>query len=108
MTGRLDPKQTIAVSRVSGLVLTNALIFQEILAEYDKRVQPLRRILNAPHPINAFSEHWEYILRDINYYPIFHVARELLASLTSKAEISAAVRGLAVAASPCGPRCGTI
>jgi hypothetical protein len=95
VAARLTPEQTLAVSRIGGLVLTNAFIFQEILAEHDTRVHPVQRLANSEIPGNAFSEHWEYILREINYYPIFHVAREILGSLTSRAEVISALRSLA-------------
>lgn len=88
----------LAVSRISGLVLTNALIFQEILSEHDPRVHSLQKLLGESNPTRAFSEHWDYILAEINYYPIFHVARELLVTLGSKAEIVGAVCKLATTA----------
>ncbi len=95
MTLRLGPEQTMAVSRVSGLVLTNALIFQEILAEHDQRVPSLHETLRGAHPQSALSEQWDFILREINSFPIFHVAGEVLAKLTSKAQIAEALRTLA-------------
>ncbi len=91
MTARLTNQQTVAVSRVGGLVLTNALIFQEILAEHDTRIRTIQQVLNDGNPVSGFSDHWAYVLAEINYYPIFHVAREILASLTSRAEVVAAV-----------------
>jgi len=95
MTARLTPEQTAAVARVGGLVLTNALIFQEILSEHESRVRTIQQVLNAGEPVNGFSEHWRFILTEINYYPIFHVAREILAVLGSRAEIVDALNRLA-------------
>lgn len=95
MSESLSAAQTRAVSRIGGLVLVNALIYQEILSGHDKRVQPLEKVFRAPSPVNRLSEHWKFILDKINYYPIFHVAREILGTLTSSAEVVSALRELA-------------
>lgn len=95
MTTKIPPKEADAISRISGLVLVNAMIFQEILAYYDDRVDSLEKVLNEPNLIRSFSEHWRFILEEINYYPIFHLAREVLINLTADADIIAALRNLA-------------
>lgn len=98
MKSKLSTQQTLGVSRIGGLVLVNALVFQEVLAEHEDRVRSLQAILNEGNPISGFSTQWKFILDNINYYPIFHVAREVLASLTTKAETAAAITELATAA----------
>ena len=45
MSSSLSKEQRYAVSRISGLVLTNALIFHEVLAQTDKRVKTLEQLL---------------------------------------------------------------
>lgn len=67
-----------SVSKIAGLTLVNALVFQEVLADYESQVQHLRQTLQAHDAISGFADHWEYILTQINYYPIFHVAHQLL------------------------------
>ncbi len=95
MKSKLSAQQSLAVSRISGLVLINALVFQEVLAEHEERVRPLQAILNEGNPISGFSTQWKFILDSINYYPIFHVAREILANLTAKPEVTTAIIELA-------------
>ncbi len=92
---QLAPEQRIAVSRISGLILVNAMIFQEILADHNPEVHNLQRALAAPHLIDEFASHWQKIQAEINYYPIFHVAGEILTDLTSDADVLEGLRGLA-------------
>ncbi len=84
-----------SVSRISALTLVNALIFQEVLADYEPQVQHLRQTLQTENAISAFSDHWDYILNQINYYPIFHIAHQLLIALPSNPDSEKAVRLLA-------------
>ncbi|NWF78191.1 MAG: hypothetical protein HXY36_06395 [Chloroflexi bacterium] len=84
-----------SVSKIAGLTLVNALVFQEVLADYESQVQHLRQTLQAHDAISAFADHWEYILTQINYYPIFHVARQLLLALPSNPDSEKALRSLA-------------
>jgi len=86
---------TDSVSKIAGLTLVNALVFQEVLADYESQVQHLRQTLQASDAISAFADHWEYILTQINYYPIFHVAHQLLLVLPSNPDSEAALRSLA-------------
>jgi hypothetical protein len=84
-----------SVSKIAGLTLVNALVFQEVLADYESQVQHLRQTLQAHDSISAFADHWEYILTQINYYPIFHVAHQLLLALPSNPDSEGALRSLA-------------
>jgi hypothetical protein len=87
-----------SVSKIAGLTLVNALVFQEVLADYESQVQHLRQTLQAHDAISAFADHWEYILTQINYYPIFHVAHQLLLALPSNPDSEKALRSLAQSA----------
>lgn len=98
MTKKLSPAESEAVSRISSLVIINAMIFQEILARHDDyRISSLEKLKDEENVLSAFSSQWRDILK-INYYPIFHLARELLKSLTADADIFAHLRSLAEAA----------
>lgn len=95
MTNKIPPQQADAISRISGLVLVNAMIFQEILAYHDDRVDSLEKTLDEPNLLRSFSAHWRFILEDINYYPIFYLARDIIINLTADADIIAALKNLA-------------
>ena len=78
----LSPRQVMSVTRISGLVLVNAMIFQEILAEQNGDVLPLGKLIASEKDIiQGFGTHWQHIIDDINYYPIFYVAREILLNI---------------------------
>lgn len=83
-----------AVSRISSLVILNAMMFQEILANHDNRVSSIQKLLDHENLQGAFSDQWRVIL-EINYYPIFQLARRLIISLTAKPEIIEALIYLA-------------
>jgi len=94
MTNKISPEQADGISRICGLVLVNAMIFQEILGTHDDRVESLEKTLNGGNLIGSFSAHWGFILT-INYYPIFHLARDIIINLTSDADIVTSLRNLA-------------
>ncbi len=94
----LTPAQRTAVNRISGLVLVNATIFQEVLAAHDRRVRPLQAFRGQSDIASRLADHWGFILDDIDYYPIFHIARELLRCLGASGEMDAALPSLVNAA----------
>ncbi|PJF31437.1 MAG: hypothetical protein CUN51_03650 [Candidatus Thermofonsia Clade 1 bacterium] len=69
--------------RIGGLVVMNALIFQELLSQHGSDVKNLMTALAEGTPVFTFTEHWRHILETINYYPIFHLARQVLSKLPS-------------------------
>jgi hypothetical protein len=95
MPPQLSVQQQQAVSRISGLVINNAMIFQQILAEHNSDVLPLQTIVDRDDIIEEFSQHWLYIVENINYYPIFHLAREALLGLSPKPDVEKSLRELA-------------
>ncbi len=69
-------------AHMAALVVTNAMVFQERLASADAAIQPT----SAARSHDAFSRLrlltlWEAIL-DIDYYPIFTLARNVVAELS--------------------------
>jgi hypothetical protein len=84
-----------AACRIGGLVIVNAMIFQEVLSGSDDRVRSLSTMPTDRDPVKAFIEHWSFILGEIDYYPIFHIARAALRSTTAHREITTAVGQLA-------------
>jgi hypothetical protein len=95
MSESLSREQAVSVSRVSALVVINALIFQEILSNDDGRVQSLRRMLQGSDFVGAIEDQWRFILDKIDYFPIFDVASAVLVSLSSSSDTDRALRSLA-------------
>ena len=70
------------VANMAALVVTNAMVFQERLASANAAIQPT----SAARSGEVFSRLrlltlWDAIL-EIDYYPIFHMAREVVAELS--------------------------
>ncbi len=65
-----------AFVRVGGLIVLNAMIFHDVLATNHKKLTRLVDI-TPKMSLLLFPEQWEYILDNINYYSIFHLARRI-------------------------------
>ena len=78
-----NPRARRAVNRIAGLILANAMIFQEVLSKGDARVLPLQRFRGDADIISSMADHWGFILKKINYYPIFKSAFDLIRCLSS-------------------------
>jgi hypothetical protein len=68
----------LKVCRIASLTLTNAMIFQQVLAEHDSRVQSLSRPVNGKQIAESLLETWTFILEKIDYIPIFTTAHEIM------------------------------
>jgi hypothetical protein len=99
MTTEFTPTQSEAIGRIGGLVLVNAMIFQEVLSERNDQVLSLQELVgDEPNIINALATHWRFIVNKINYYPIFHIAYEIVEDITSAGNTVDALRTLVVTA----------
>ncbi len=95
MTRSLTPRQRTSVTQIAGLTIVNAMVFQEVLAASNSRVVPLRKTLAEKDVVSALSTHWTFIEKEIDYVPIFRVARDLLLALPANEDIENALRYLA-------------
>lgn len=94
MSPQLTLAQRTAVSRIASLTLVNAMVFQEVASAYVKGVEPLRKTLQSSDITSAFIGHWQYIADEINYVPIFKIAREIMLTLPCNPDIEKALRFL--------------
>lgn len=91
----IEDRRRHTASQIAALTVANAFIFQELLAQENSRVHPLNRLLDGSNVISATAAHWKYICDEINYVPIFHLAREVLLSVPVSRDADAALRILA-------------
>lgn len=77
----LEDRQRGANSRVAGLVLINAMIFHDVLAIHRSEIPALLTLISQGK-LTEFPKYWTYILEHINYFSIFHLAREIFHSLS--------------------------
>ena len=70
--------------RMAGAILANALVFHEHIAGRHTEINPVIRVCGPQvgNPQSETLDAWLQILK-INYWPIFGVASEILASLTA-------------------------
>ncbi len=81
----LSLADTLQTRRMAGAILANALIFHERIAGTDKTIRPLNEVCgqNVDNPKQATLDAWEKILK-INYWPIFHMAKKIIALLPAR------------------------
>jgi len=87
------PAQRIAIGRIGALVLVNALIFQEVLSKKERQANPLHSFRHRADLQGAMLAEWEIILK-INYFPIFHIAQEVLQCLAADKDTNEALDSL--------------
>jgi hypothetical protein len=87
-----DRRETAA--KVSALVLANAFIFQEQLAQTDGRVTTLRKQQKQKDIVGATATHWNWIWENINYVPIFQLGERVLNELPASPNSGIATHAL--------------
>jgi hypothetical protein len=90
-----EERRRETTSKLAALMLANAFIFQEQLSALEEKVLPIRQVLAKRDFINDTAEHWQLIVEEINYVPIFKVARDILLALPATSEADSSVRNLA-------------
>ena len=83
LLGMSDVPQT---RRMACAIVANAMVFHDRIAAMHPEILPLNRLwgTGADNPQGKVSEAWDAIL-DINYWPIFAVARDIVNLLPSHA-----------------------
>jgi len=88
-----DPK----VLRVASLTLVNAMIFQQVLASQDSRVESLNESIQKKDVAESLFRAWNAIL-NIDYVPIFTTANGIMQELVGIPDADNALKALAEAA----------
>lgn len=78
--------------RISFFILFNALVFHEAIASVDKRVKSLRKISSSFQ--SKLLEEWKKILSDIDYKPVFWLAKEVVESFPTSHVTEKILKGL--------------
>jgi len=94
----LKPRQRVAVGRIAALIVTNALIFQEVLSQNEPRVTSLQSYRMSTGLTAEMRRQWQFILDHINYYPIFFTADRLLGCLSADESVDRSLRELVTTA----------
>lgn len=67
----------LRILRVASLTLANAMLFQELLSQKVK-IKTLGQTANALHISSELEKQWKYIEKNIDFVPIFKVARDFI------------------------------
>jgi hypothetical protein len=84
----------LKVSRIASLTLINAMIFQQVLAERDSRVESLSRSIKSAHIAESLLNTWTLIVEKIDYVPIFTTATELMKDMVGVPDVDSALERL--------------
>ena len=73
-----------ATRRMAGAIIANALVFHQRIAGMHQDVAPLHLVCGpgVSQPMQKTLAVWNHIIRNINYYPIFAIATDILGQLT--------------------------
>ncbi len=81
-------------ARVAALILANAYIFQEQLAQTEPRVDTLRKLEKSQDIVASTAKHWRWVWENINYVPIFQLGERVLDELPDSRNTTIAVKAL--------------
>ncbi|MCX7967637.1 MAG: hypothetical protein N3B10_03990 [Armatimonadetes bacterium] len=85
-------RQMTSIAQIASLVLANAMLFQEELAQVDHRIKRLPQCLEAKNFADELLEVWRFILHEINYHAVFDIARKVLLELPNTPQMDSALR----------------
>ncbi len=88
-----------AAAHIGGLILINAMISQEVLANHHRAIASLHDLDPQSNYITWFKDEWRRIIDKIDYYPIFHLAIQTVVKIGNTMRIFMALERLAQAAS---------
>jgi hypothetical protein len=93
--GPIQQKRRETASQIATLTIANALIIQEQLSHTDNRVIPVSKILDEKRLHWFLWNHWNFIQDNINYVPIFHIAKVSLLDIPMISGLNSALKFLA-------------
>lgn len=86
-------KEDLKVLATAGLILTDAMIFHEVLANLKAEIETLSQIRAQSNIKRAFENEWVKILK-IDYEPVFEVALKILRHLPASPMLNRELRRL--------------
>ena len=86
-------KEDLKVLATAGLILTDAMIFHEVLANLNAQIETLAQIKTQKNIKKSFETEWEKILL-IDYEPVFALALKILRNLPGSPLLNRELRKL--------------
>ncbi len=91
----MNPRDAQKSLATAGLLLTDALIFQDIIASTNRHVTTLSDIRSSSNPKKDLEDTWTYILNEIDYEPVLYIALRILKSLPTSPALNRELKSLA-------------
>ena len=85
IAGLLNQKDCEQTTRMAMAILANAISFHNTISKIHD-IKPITEILDpfGNYCQRRLHKEWMYVLREVNYWPIFEIASKLLSSIRSK------------------------
>jgi len=93
MSESREKADNLKVLATAGLILTDTMIFHEVLAKVNPEIKTLAQIKPASNVKKALESEWAKIL-GINYIPVFRLALNILANLPASPVLDRQLRSL--------------
>lgn len=79
----LHQEAGVQTFRMAAAILTNAAVYHEVLSRHFD-IASLDDVLKSESPDANLLKIWRHVIKDINFFPIFHLAIELMSKLGSR------------------------
>lgn len=89
MTGKEDSQKLISTA---GLLLMDAMILQEIVAQSSTKVSTLSSIGTSSNVKRELESSWQYIVDNINYEPVLEIALRILRNMPGSATFNSQLK----------------
>jgi len=79
----------------AGLLLTDTMVFQEVIAASHKKVPTLSTLMASSNLKKDLETSWQYVIQNINYDPVFEIALRILMNMPASPILDKQLRSLA-------------
>jgi len=91
MRSKEDTQKLVSTA---GLLLIDAMVFQEIIAATHKEVSTLSTLSDSANLKKALEASWQYIIEDIDYEPVLDIALRILKNMPASPVLDRQLRSL--------------
>ncbi|MEM3390459.1 MAG: hypothetical protein QXO75_04600 [Nitrososphaerota archaeon] len=78
----------------AGLLLVDAMIFNDIIAASHSQVKTLSTLRGSPNLKKELEDSWDYIIKNIDYEPVLDIALRILKNLPASPQLNSQLQNL--------------
>lgn len=90
----MSKQDNLKITSTAGLLLMDAMIFQEIIASKHKEVRTLSMSDGTGNLKRDLEENWDYIMQNIDYLPVLEIALRILRTIPASPSSNRALKSL--------------